>query len=157
MMHFLHWLFHFAPSVTMAYLMVPQNPPSGYSTWGGGPGPTGLKNSPGVAAKPGFNKISVNQYYQVTIQTSGVPVRAPHIFVPPGTMVGIRAHNGLAAGNVAVIYVSDQPEMLLGHTTGQPITPDSEISWPCDNLGEIWISGQAGDGVYIKIQAQRGH
>jgi len=132
----------------------------GYSGWGGGAGPTGLRNSvglinaPGLAAKPGFMPTSVNQSVYVILGATGVPQQAPPINVPGGTLVSIRAHNGTNAGNANIVRISRQPE-LLGEIDGDPITPDSDISWPCDNLGQIWVVGTAGDGIRISIQAGR--
>lgn len=127
------------------------SPPGGYSGWGAGPGPTGLSNSSSLNAKPGFGTTSVNQSVYVILRATGVPQQAPPIVVPGGSMVAIRAHNGANAGNQYLIRVSRQPE-LLGSQDGDPITPDSEISWPCDNLGQIWVVGTAGDGIRISIQ-----
>lgn len=129
-------------------------PPPGYHGWGAGNGPTGLRNSPGVAAKPGFGPQAVNISHQVLINTTGVPQQLQPIMVPPGTLVAIRAHNGTDAGNQHVVRLADNSEALTGNL-GSVITPDSEISWPCDNTGQIWVVGTAGDGVQIKIQRGR--
>lgn len=65
-------------------------PPPGYGgtggspSWGGGPGPTGLTNAPGVAAKPGFFATNINQSFYVILAATGVPQQAPNLFVPPG-------------------------------------------------------------------------
>ena len=131
-----------------------EGPPAGFSGWGAGPGPTGLRNSPGVNPKPGFAATSINFSFYVIILTTGVPQRAPTNYVPAGTTVAIRAHNGQAAGNQGLIRLGYQPELLTG-TDGDPITPDSEISWPCDNTHEIWVAGIAGDGIRVSVQAGR--
>jgi hypothetical protein len=150
MIHFLD------PMLARPMLNLGQAPPAGYSNWGGsGVGPTGLKDSPGVAAKPGFAAITSNQSFYVILRTTGVAQQAPPMFVPPGASVSIRAHNGANTGNTNVVYVGHQPELLAG-TGGDPITPDSDISWPCNSCGEIWVNGTAGDGIRVSIQAQRG-
>lgn len=131
-------------------------PPPGYHGWGAGNGPTGLSNSPGVAAKPGFGATAINIAYQVLIAATGVPQVLPGVTIPPGTLVAIRAHNGTDAGNQHVVRVADNRDALTtAGTLGSTITPDSEISWPCDNGGTIWVVGTAGDGVQIKIQRGR--
>jgi hypothetical protein len=70
------------------------------------------------------------------LANTNVPQQAPQIVVPPNSMVAIRAHNGTNLGNANLVRIGRQPE-LLGSMDGDPITPDSEISWPCDNLGQI--------------------
>jgi hypothetical protein len=152
MIHLLHYLVT-AAGAALAIVIAPP-PPSGFHGWGAGPGPTGLRDSPGVAAKPGFLRKSVNQSVYVIIAVTGVPQPAPPINVPGGSQVSIRAHNGLDAGNQHIVRISHQPELLSG-IEGDPITPDSAITWPCDHLGQIWIAGTAGDGVRISIQAGR--
>lgn len=129
------------------------NPPPGYGGWGGGQGPTGLSNAPGVSTKPGWITRNINNAFYVIIPASGL-VRSPHMTVPPGAAVNVRAHNGTNAGNANVVRISSQPE-LLGTIDGDPITPDSEIVWPCDTTGEIWVAGTAGDGIRVSIQANR--
>jgi len=131
-------------------------PPKGYKGWGGGLGPTGLTNSPNVQAQnraPNSVSRSVNQAFYVIIRTSNVPQQAPAVFVPRGASVLIRAHNGTSNGNADLVRVSDHQE-LLGTIDGDPITPDSEITWPCD-VTNFWIVGTAGDGVRVAIQAGR--
>jgi hypothetical protein len=142
-----------------AYFTLPpgdggDGPGGGVGPWSTGKRPTGFRNSPGVAFKPGFLTRSINQSVYVILNATGVPQQAPPINVPAGTLVSIRAHNGANGGNVATVRISHQPE-LLGSTDGDPITPDSDISWPCDNLGQIWVVGTAGDGIRISIQAGR--
>jgi hypothetical protein len=109
-----------------------------------------------VSVKPGKRATSVNRSFYVIVPTggTGVPVQAPSIFVPGGCTVAIRAHNGQNTGNTNIMRVANQQEILAG-SGGDPITPDTEISWPCDNTGQIWIAGTAADGVRISIQAGR--
>lgn len=128
--------------------------PSGYHGWGAGPGPTGLRNSPGVTGKPGMGPRAINISHQALIVTTGSPQQLTPLFVPEGSLVSLRAHNGTDNGNQHIIRVADHPELLTG-SLGTVITPDSEISWPCDNTGQIWVAGTASDGVQIKIQRGR--
>lgn len=128
---------------------------------GSGPGPQGLTNSPGLPGGPVTGvKLSpgatigstVNQGFYVIIAATGVPQRAPHMFVPPGAQVLVRAHNG-GAGNNNTVYLDQAPEFPNG---GDPITPDSEITWATDNTINLWLKGTAGDGIRISVQRQGG-
>jgi hypothetical protein len=150
--HFLHLLFSFGGAALAIAIYPP--PPVGFHGWGGGSGPQGLHDSVGVAAKPGKLATSINQSVYVILAATGVPQRAPSMNVPAGVLVSIRAHNGTNAGNTNIVRIGRQPELLSG-IEGDPITPDSDIAWPCDMLHEIWVVGTAGDGIRISIQAQR--
>lgn len=136
------------------------HPPPGYGMWGGGGGPTGLSNSPtlspipGLTAKPGFGPQVVNLAHYVIFAVTGTPQQCQPIFVPPNSIVAIRAHNGTDAGNQHVVRVSSRPETLTG-TGGYPITPDSEVSWPVDKVNQIWAVGNAGDGICVTVQRGR--
>jgi hypothetical protein len=120
--------------------------------------PTGKKDSPGMnpnaAPLPGFRAASFNQSFYLILQNTGVAQPAPALNVPRGASVTIRAHNGTTTGNAAIIRLGRHPELLNG-IDGDPITPDSDIAWPCDSTGEIWAKGTAGDGNRISIQAGR--
>ena len=133
-------------------------PPAGVNNWGGGAGPTGLRNSPTIGTsggKPPFLVHAINRSLYVIIATANVPVPAQAMNVPPGAAVGIRAHNGTEAGNQKIVRIAGSPEEL-SNGGGDPLTPDTEISWPCDHLGQIWIAGaNVGDGVRISIQGAR--
>ncbi|MGA9071864.1 MAG: hypothetical protein WB424_16495 [Terracidiphilus sp.] len=129
----------------------------GFSNWGGGAGPTGLSDAPSIQNQKPRNTAakSINHSHFVIPPVINVPFQAQPIYVPPGTLVSIRAHNGTNAGNVNPVRIGHNYDELSG-TGGDPITPDSDISWPCDNTGQIWvISSYAGDGVRISIQAGR--
>lgn len=148
MIHFLH-LF----GALLAIVVTPP-PPIGFRGWGAGPGPTGLRDSPGVAHKQGVMHTTTNQSFYVILAVTGKPQQAPPMYVPPGAQVSVRAHNGLDGGNQHVVRLAHQPE-LLGAIEGDPITPDSDISWPCNTTGDIWVVGTAGDGIRVSVQAQR--
>jgi hypothetical protein len=127
----------------------------------GGNGPQGLTNQPGlwggpisgVIARPGRSiGVTVNQGFYVIIAATGVPQRAPGMAVPPGSAVLVRAHNGTNAGNTNIVTVGSAPDMA---GSGDPITPDSEISWPTNNSVNLWVVGTAGDGIRVSIQQQQ--
>jgi hypothetical protein len=151
----IHFLQLFAHGVGLAIIaVIPPRPPGTGVPGATGPGPQGLTNSPGVQAKPGFLATTINQSFYVILAVTGVPQQCPPMYVPPGAQVSIRAHNGTDAGNQHIVRLAHQPE-LLGSTQGNPITPDSDISWPCNSTGEIWVVGNLGDGINVSIQAQR--
>lgn len=106
----------------------------------------------GLAPKPSWQPVSINRAYYVILKASGVPQQGPSVFVPPNTLVSVRAHNGTNAGNTNTIRISKRPE-TFGIIDGDPLTPDSDISWPVDNLNQLWVLGTAGDGVRVAIQA----
>lgn len=156
MHHFFELLIHALlalPAIRFAIVPTPP-PPPGFHGWGAGPGPTGLTNAPGVAFKPGFLPTSINNAFYVILGATGVPQQAQPVYVPPGALVSVRAHNGTDAGNAHIVRLGRDPDTLSG-VNGDPITPDSDISWPCDNTVTMWVVGTEGDGVRVSIQAGR--
>ena len=138
---------------------IPKAPIFGYRPGTAG-NPQGLSDSPGLSQNGTPNLIqksgkAINQSFYVIIRTTGAPQPATAMNVPDGSLVTIRAHNGTANGNGALVSVSQQPEILNG-AGGDPITPDSDITWPCDHTGQVWVLGNAGDGIRISIQASKG-
>jgi hypothetical protein len=128
--------------------------------------PTGLKNSPGLTGSGGVigagamprtglvPRKAINYSVRMIFAVTGVPQVSQAIYVPPGTSVSIRAHNGLPTGNTAPCRVAQsREELLLSATSGDVITPDTSISFPVDNLGQVWAVGTAGDGIILSIQA----
>jgi hypothetical protein len=128
--------------------------------------PTGLSNSPGLTSSsaagligkdakigvPVQPRAAINQTYRMIFAATGVAQVSQNIFVPPNCNVYIRAHNGQAAGNTAPCTVAITRE-ALGTNQGDVITPDTEISYPVDNLHQIWAQGTLGDGIIISIRA----
>ena len=127
--------------------------------------PTGLNNSPGLAA-PGSlfpsnipNKTvnrapqdAVNVTLTTLIRTTGVPQPATPYQVPPQASVNVRGQNGTTAGNTGPVYVGLNPEEL-SNGGGRQVTPDTEIFYPVSNAGQIWVRGTAGDGIQVTINA----
>ena len=122
--------------------------------------PTGLKNSPDLGGPGGMPewamqpRQAVNRQFTAIIATTGLAQPLPPVHVPPGANVSVRGHNG-ATGNTAVVRASVSRADLLQTNGGNPITPDTEISFPVDNVGQIWIVGTAGDGVVVAIRAPK--
>jgi hypothetical protein len=120
--------------------------------------PTGLTNTPGIigAGSPGPNarpsRAAINNSVKAVFPTTGLAVNLPAIAVPANCSVYIRAHNGSNAGNTDPCRVAINPEGLLG-TKGDVITPDTEITYPVNNLAQIWAIGLPGDGIIVSIRA----
>jgi hypothetical protein len=128
--------------------------------------PTGLQNSPGLTGSGGVigagstpstglvPRKAINYSVRMLFAVNDVPQVSQPVYVPPGTTVYIRAHNGTTTGNSAPCRVAlSVGELSLGSTSGDVITPDTEISYPVDNLCQIWAAGTAGDGIIIAIRA----
>jgi hypothetical protein len=135
-------------------LVAVDTPPTGYSKWGGGKGPTGLTNSPGVKS-PVLNRKVVNHAHYVVIDANGIPKQAQGVAFPAGASVTVRAHNGTSAGNSDVVRIGHSYDELTSSQGGDPITPDSEISWPANTGAGIFIVGTKGDGIRVSVQAGR--
>jgi hypothetical protein len=128
--------------------------------------PTGLRNTPGpfgagvlgagagpnTGPKPGRGAVN-KQYIMVFASQSPAvgPWHAPNIPVNPGENCFIRANNGLAA-NTHVIRIALNREELVG-LGGYTITPDTEIAYPVDNVGQLWVLGLDGDGAIFSVRA----
>lgn len=146
-----------------AIVLPPWNPPpvTPPGSWGGGYGPTGTRNSPGLAPgtgaslKPPFAQYGINQDILALITATGVPQRFQPIYIPPNTLVAIRAHNGTNAGNAQPVRIARQPEELLNGNLGNVLTPDTQISWPVDGLQQLWFIGTAADGIIVSLQRGR--
>jgi hypothetical protein len=121
--------------------------------------PTGLTNSPKtLGGLPNIGPMpprsAINRTFNVIITTTGVPQPCPAVAVEPGANVSVRGSNGTNAGNAALVRTALYRGALSGQG-GDPITPDTEINYPIDNTGQIWVVGTAGDGIAIAIRANR--
>ena len=121
--------------------------------------PTGLKNSPDDAS--GLSSLhlaqsqprkAINQSIQVVFVATNVPQRLPGMIVPAGASVSLRGHNGTSAGNSKAVYAAQYAESL-GAAGTYTITPDTEITYPVDNLAHIWVMGTLGDGIIVSVRA----
>lgn len=111
--------------------------------------PTGLFNSPNseTPATPQIGpRRAINQAYQIVFLADDTPIRFPFVIVPLGCSVAVRGDNGSGA-NANPAFVGDNPQEL-----NQTITPDTEINYPSDNLGQIWAMGKAGDGLIAYVR-----
>lgn len=121
--------------------------------------PTGINNASGAMAnidsavtRQSVNRAAINRSTKILFAADNVPTPVPHMFVPGYTSVYIRAHNGTPTGNSEPVLVATYPEGLTAGR-GDVITPDTEITFPVDNTGQIWAQGKAGDGVIVSIRA----
>lgn len=97
---------------------------------------------------------AVNIVLQLIFAATGVPMKFPAIRVPAGLTVGLTGTNGSAA-NAQSAYAASYPENLtgIGRVVVPPsISPQNEVQFPADNLGQIWVMGTAGDGVVATIR-----
>lgn len=133
-----------------------------------GTGPTGYQNTPGLGglgpSATGFAGIptrssqgtptsqSVNYSFKIVFAATGVPQAFPPLKIAPGWAVSVRGNNGTTDGNANAIYVARNRSALLLPSQTQTITPDTEISFPVDNVGQIWAVGTEGDGAIVSIR-----
>jgi hypothetical protein len=90
--------------------------------------------------------------YKMIFASTGVPQVAPGFAVPAGSIVRVRAYNGLSTGNAGVVDIAtDRNSLLAG--LGAPMASLDDIAFPVDNTAKIWGSGTAGDGVVISVYA----
>jgi hypothetical protein len=78
------------------------------------------------------------------------PMRFPSVIVPLGCSSVLRGGNG-SQPNAGNVFVGEYPDQLLdiGRIT---ISPDTEIAYPVDNLGQIFCAGAAGDGLIATVR-----
>jgi len=141
--------------------------PHGLHGFGGGIGPSGLTNTPGLGGlgpqTTGYATIptrrgngqtspSVNYDFTIVFAATGVPQACQPLAIAPGWAVSVRGNNGTLSGNANPVYVAKTRARLLLSVMPQPITPDTEISFPVDNTGQIWGVGTEGDGIIVSIR-----
>ena len=130
--------------------------------------PTGLHNTPGpfgagilgTGAGPytGFRpKTAVNKQVVQSLSAAGVAQPVPNMTVAPGENVFIRGAGGAALGNAALVYVGLSREDVTPYGRGYALSPDTEISYPVDHVGQIWFnaSNAGRDGVTVSVRANQ--
>jgi len=70
---------------------------------------------------------------------SGAPKQVPAYQVPPGSIVRVRAHNGLIGGNQNIVTLTQYREAA----SGDVLQPNVEIIYNVNNTSQIWASGSA--------------
>jgi hypothetical protein len=113
--------------------------------------PTGLKNSPPlgqglVSSQP---RKAINFTIPLIFQATGVPITFPGLIVPEGLSVSLRGATALGV-NASIVRVAENREGLQSGG-GRIITPDTEISFPVDHLGQVWAVGTLNDGLIATI------
>jgi len=94
---------------------------------------------------------AINEVVQIIFAATNVPQRFPPLAVPPGVGVSLRGVNG-ATVNTNDAYVARYQDSLNG--AGRMVIAPSfstSVSYPADNLGQIWCMGTAGDGLLASI------
>lgn len=115
--------------------------------------PTGLKNSPDFGKPAGTNvgpRAAICDSYQIVFANTNQPINFPSVIVPLGCSVSLRGVNG-GTPNLGVAFAARYP-VALQSTRHATITPDTEVSYPADNLNEIWAMGTAADGLVATIR-----
>lgn len=117
--------------------------------------PTGLNNSKdeanlGTAVNVGPRK-AIFAVIQITFAASNQPLRFPQYLVPLGCSVSLRGDSGVGV-NAAVVFAAANPGALQPGGRRASITPDTEITYPVDDIGQIWAMGTAGDGLLATIR-----
>lgn len=89
---------------------------------------------------------------QVIFTATNVPRRLPPLVVPPGCSVQLGGTNGTAA-NAQLAQAALYPEQLFQGARLIPPSngPQDAVSFPVDNLYQIWVMGTEGDGVYVSV------
>ncbi len=96
-----------------------------------------------------FPRKAINETIPVVFAADDVPVAFPAIVVPPGCSVTLRGVTSTGA-NLGVVRVATYREGLQSGD-GTPITPDTEIAFSVDHLGQIWAVGKKDDGLVARI------
>jgi hypothetical protein len=97
---------------------------------------------------------AVNYSVQLIFQATGVPQRFPALQVPAGLGVTLQGSNGTGA-NAQVSFVALYPEQLTSagrYTINPSISASSDVSFPVDNLCQIWAVGTEGDGILASVR-----
>ncbi|HMG85589.1 MAG TPA: hypothetical protein VK574_07590 [Terracidiphilus sp.] len=118
--------------------------------------PTGLTNSKednlGTAAGNMVGpRGAIFAVIQITFAASNQPIQFPQYLVPLGCSVSLRGDSGVGA-NAAIVFAAANPSALQPGGRRASITPDTEITYPVDNVGQIWAMGTAGDGLLATIR-----
>jgi hypothetical protein len=118
---------------------------------------TGYTSAPTVTITPAAGDVTgngataiANMQPDTTQPIASAQARFPPVIVPLGCSVSIRGGNGVQP-NAYNAYAAPYVEQLIGNGRVQ-ISPDTEISYPCDNLNEIVCAGVPGDGLTAYIR-----
>lgn len=103
---------------------------------------------PLLALTPG---PAFQESFQLVFQVTNQAIQAPSFRVQAGMSVIIKPINGSIV-NLAPCFLSDR-RSLIG-TNAQVTLPagsDVAIGWDCQNTGQIYAAGLAGDGILIVV------
>jgi hypothetical protein len=113
----------------------------------------GLGVNKGKAPTPSLPRAAINIQSQLVFAATGVPQALPVIHVPADCIVYIRAHNGTTGNAQNCRIAMSREELIAGNAMGSTLTPNTEVPFPVDHLGQIWAVGTAGDGIIARINA----
>jgi hypothetical protein len=96
---------------------------------------------------------AVNMSVQIIFAATNVPRRLPSIRIPAGAVIQIGGTTGKAA-NAQTAFASLYQDNLASNPTVVPPSngPQDSVTFPVDNLNQIWVMGTAGDGIYASIR-----
>lgn len=118
--------------------------------------PTGLNNTPQLGRPSSGSNVgprkAICDSYQIVFAATASPVNFPPVIVPSGCSVALRGVNG-STPNLGVAFAGRYPTAVIGGRRFA-ITPDTEQSYPANNLAEIWAAGTIGDGLVATIRGQ---
>ena len=115
--------------------------------------PTGLKNTPAANLGRATNvgpRGAICDSYQIVFAATNQPVNFSSVIVPLGCSVSLRGVNG-SNPNLGVAFAGPYPAALSSGRRAN-ITPDTEITYPVDNLNQIWCMGAQNDGLIATIR-----
>jgi len=89
--------------------------------------------------------------FKIRFGVTGRAYQCPSFQLAPGMTVTLFPHND-AGVNANACHIADRAS-LLGTNSARvlPAGPDVSLGYQCNNTGEIWASGTAGDGVLVQI------
>lgn len=88
-------------------------------------------------------------FYAVVILTSIAPQQCEGFQVPEGCQVQIAP----IASNASVCFVARYRSALLGNSQGNilPVTQSFLLPFPVTNTAQIWVQGNATNGVIVMV------
>jgi hypothetical protein len=93
---------------------------------------------------------AVNVSIQLVFAADNIPQRFPAFQVPKGLSVSLRGVSGSDV-NKSTAFAGLYAEQLGG--SGQyTISSDTEVTFPADNLCQIWCMGKEGDGLVASVR-----
>jgi hypothetical protein len=97
---------------------------------------------------------AINFTTQLVFAATDVPQRFPALIVPHGLSVALRGVVGGTVNTNAAYIATTRDELTEAASGRYTISPESQntvVSFPVDNLGQIWAMGTKGDGLIASV------